>query len=89
MQKRSDDACVHTSSGMDPVHGETTVEVRCSSSGNLESVRIVRSSSDANWDKAAVAAVRQGEELSARRRPHGRLGAKSLIECLRKISISY
>jgi TonB family protein len=45
------------------VHGETVVEVRCTSSGNLESVRIVRSSGDRNWDSAALMAVRQADPM--------------------------
>ncbi|MDR6491493.1 energy transducer TonB [Paraburkholderia sp. 22099] len=46
-----------------PVHGETVLEVRCTSSGNLESVRIVHSSGDMNWDRAAVMAVRQADPM--------------------------
>jgi TonB family protein len=46
------------------VHGETVVEVRCTSSGNLESVRIVRSSGDMTWDRAAVMAVKQADPMS-------------------------
>lgn len=46
-----------------PVHGETVVEVRCTSSGNLESVRVVRSSGDSNWDKASLAAVKQADPM--------------------------
>lgn len=45
------------------VHGETVIEVRCTSSGNLESVRIVHSSGDITWDSAAVMAVRQADPM--------------------------
>jgi TonB family protein len=46
-----------------PVHGETVVEVHCTSSGNLESVKIVSSSGNADWDSAAVRAVRQADPM--------------------------
>jgi TonB family protein len=46
-----------------PVHGETIVEVRCTSSGNLESVSIVRSSGDKSWDSAALMAVKQADPM--------------------------
>lgn len=45
------------------VHGETVVEVRCTSSGNLESVKIVRSSGNRDWDSAALRAVRQADPM--------------------------
>ncbi len=45
------------------VHGETVVEVSCTSSGNLESVSIVHSSGNAAWDRAAVAALRQADPM--------------------------
>jgi TonB family protein len=45
------------------VHGETVVEVHCTSSGSLESVRIVRSSGDIAWDRAALMAVKQADPM--------------------------
>lgn len=45
------------------VHGETVVEVHCTSSGNLESAKIVRASSDARWDSAALSAVRRADPM--------------------------
>ncbi|WP_083654848.1 energy transducer TonB [Burkholderia sp. SRS-W-2-2016] len=42
---------------------ETVLEVRCTSTGNLESVKIVRSSGDRNWDKAAVEAVKRSDPM--------------------------
>lgn len=45
------------------VHGETVVEVRCTSSGNLESVKIVSSSGDRNWDRAALMAVKDADPM--------------------------
>ena len=44
-------------------HRETVVEVHCTSSGSLESVRIVRSSGDRAWDKAAVEAVKRSDPM--------------------------
>lgn len=46
-----------------PVSGETVVQVRCTSSGNLESVKIVHSSGDQSWDSAALAAVREADPM--------------------------
>jgi TonB family protein len=46
-----------------PVHGETVVEVHCTSSGNLESVKIIHSSGDTKWDSAAVMAVKQADPM--------------------------
>lgn len=45
------------------VHGETVVEVRCASSGNLESVKMVRSSGDRDWDAAALMAVKKADPM--------------------------
>jgi TonB family protein len=45
------------------VHGETVVEVHCTSAGNLESVKVTRSSGDKTWDAAAVTAVRQADPM--------------------------
>jgi TonB family protein len=42
---------------------ETVVEVNCTPSGNLESVRIVRSSGDQAWDRAALEAVRRSDPM--------------------------
>jgi TonB family protein len=42
-------------------NGKTVAEVRCKSSGSLESVTIVSSSGEVNWDSAAVMAVRQAD----------------------------
>jgi TonB family protein len=42
---------------------ETVVEVRCAPSGNLESVRVVRSSGDKAWDQAALEAVRRSDPM--------------------------
>jgi TonB family protein len=44
-------------------HRETVVEVHCASSGSLESVKIVRSSGDLAWDKAAVEAVKRSDPM--------------------------
>ncbi|EEA02518.1 TonB family protein [Burkholderia sp. H160] len=44
-------------------HRETVVEVHCTSSGSLESVKIVRSSGDRTWDKAAVEAVKRSDPM--------------------------
>ncbi|MEM5299484.1 energy transducer TonB [Burkholderia sp. JPY481] len=46
-----------------PGHRETVVEVHCTSSGSLESVKIVRSSGDRAWDKAAVEAVKRSDPM--------------------------
>ncbi|MFL9874019.1 energy transducer TonB [Paraburkholderia megapolitana] len=45
------------------VHGETVIEVHCTSSGKLESVKIVRSSGDGRWDSAALRAVSQSDPM--------------------------
>ncbi|WP_241495839.1 energy transducer TonB [Paraburkholderia monticola] len=50
-------------------HRETLVEVHCTSSGSLESVKIVRSSGDRAWDKAAVEAVKRSDPM-----PHDQNG---------------
>lgn len=42
---------------------ETVVEVHCAASGNLESVRIVRSSGDRAWDRAALEAVKRSDPM--------------------------
>ncbi|WP_233850946.1 TonB family protein [Paraburkholderia sp. HD33-4] len=42
---------------------ETVVEVHCTSSGSLESVKIVRSSGDPVWDKAAIEAVQRSDPM--------------------------
>ncbi|MFT4065193.1 cell envelope integrity protein TolA [Paraburkholderia sp.] len=42
---------------------ETVIEVRCASSGSLESARIVRSSGDRRWDKAALEAIRRSDPM--------------------------
>lgn len=44
-------------------HRETVVEVHCTSSGSLESVKIVRSSGDRAWDKAAIEAVKRSDPM--------------------------
>ncbi|NML29365.1 TonB family protein [Paraburkholderia antibiotica] len=44
-------------------HRETVVEVHCTSTGNLESVKIVRSSGDRSWDKAAVEAIKRSDPM--------------------------
>jgi TonB family protein len=45
------------------VHGETLVEVHCASSGALESAKIVRSSGDVDWDRAALRAVLKADPM--------------------------
>jgi TolA protein len=42
---------------------ETVLEVHCAASGNLESVKIVRSSGDRAWDKAALEAIRRSDPM--------------------------
>jgi TonB family protein len=42
---------------------ETVIEVHCTSSGSLESAKIVRSSGDHAWDKAALEAVRRSDPM--------------------------
>ncbi|MFM0645245.1 TonB family protein [Paraburkholderia bryophila] len=42
---------------------ETVVEVHCAPSGNLESVKIVRSSGDPAWDRAALEAVKRSDPM--------------------------
>lgn len=42
---------------------ESVVEVHCSTSGNLESVKIVRSSGDPAWDRAAIEAVKRSDPM--------------------------
>jgi TonB family protein len=42
---------------------EAVIEVRCASSGSLESARIVRSSGDRGWDKAALEAVKRSDPM--------------------------
>ncbi|WP_233828553.1 cell envelope integrity protein TolA [Paraburkholderia sp. ZP32-5] len=42
---------------------QTVIEVHCTSSGSLESARIVRSSGDRGWDKAALDAVRRSDPM--------------------------
>ncbi|MBC8732185.1 TonB C-terminal domain-containing protein [Paraburkholderia sp. UCT2] len=42
---------------------ETVVEVNCTPSGSLESVRIVRPSGDRAWDRAALEAVRRSDPM--------------------------
>jgi TonB family protein len=42
---------------------ETVVEVHCTSAGSLESVKIVRSSGDRAWDKAAAEAVKRSDPM--------------------------
>jgi TolA protein len=42
---------------------ETMLEVHCAPSGNLESVKIIRSSGDRAWDKAALEAVRRSDPM--------------------------
>ncbi|SDI29470.1 TonB family protein [Paraburkholderia phenazinium] len=42
---------------------ETVVEVHCATSGNLESVKIARSSGDQAWDQAALEAVRRSDPM--------------------------
>ena len=60
------------------VHGETVIEVHCTSSGKLESVKIVRSSGNDRWDSAALRAVSQSDPMP--------LDAKG--EALRSFSIT-
>jgi TonB family protein len=45
------------------IHGETVVEVRCASTGLLESAKIVHSSGNRSWDKAALAAVMHADPM--------------------------
>lgn len=44
-------------------HQETVVGVSCSPSGNLESVKIIRSSGDPAWDSAALEAVKRSDPM--------------------------